>query len=102
MRAGRVIRRVLLGLVAAVAVAAAVAYLLASRIPEGYRPARLSREQKSQQVQHFVHEGLRFMDEGRLPAEELITHVAKPEECLDIYNMLADRPQGSLGVVFEW
>jgi len=64
MRAGRVIRRVLLGLVATVALAAAVAYLLASRVPEGYRPARLSREQKGEQVQHFVHEGLRFMDEG--------------------------------------
>jgi len=45
---------------------------------------------------------LRFMDEGRLTSEDLITHVAQPEECLDIYNMLADNPQGALGVVFEW
>jgi len=45
---------------------------------------------------------LRFMDEGRMTAEDLITHEAKPEECLDIYNMLADNPQGALGVVFKW
>ena len=48
---------------------------------------------------------------GRLTAEDLITHVAKPEQCDDIYTMLAlnesrsglaDRPQQALGVVFEW
>lgn len=44
----------------------------------------------------------RLMSEGRLTAEDLITHVAKPEQCLDIYTMLADRPQRALGVLFEW
>ncbi len=42
------------------------------------------------------------MSEGKLTAEDLITHVAKPEECLDIYTMLADNPKEALGVVFEW
>lgn len=45
---------------------------------------------------------LKLMAEGKLPAEDLITHVAKPEDCLDMYTMLADNPQGALGVVFEW
>jgi len=45
---------------------------------------------------------LKLMGEGKLPAEDLITHVAKPEDCLQIYNMLADNPQGALGVLFEW
>ena len=45
---------------------------------------------------------LRLLSEGRLTAEDLITHVVKPEQCLDIYTMLADRPQQALGVVFEW
>jgi len=45
---------------------------------------------------------LRFMSEGRLPTEELITHVVEPEDCQETYDMLADRPQGALGVVFEW
>jgi 2-desacetyl-2-hydroxyethyl bacteriochlorophyllide A dehydrogenase len=45
---------------------------------------------------------LRLMAEGRLTGEDLITHVAQPEECLDIFTMLADDPKGALGVVFEW
>ena len=45
---------------------------------------------------------LRLLSEGRLTAEDLITHVARPEQCLDIYTMLADRPQQALGVLFEW
>jgi threonine dehydrogenase-like Zn-dependent dehydrogenase len=45
---------------------------------------------------------LRLLREGRMTAEDLITHVAKPEQCLDIYTMLADKPERVLGVVFEW
>ncbi|MBN1672186.1 MAG: zinc-binding alcohol dehydrogenase [Kiritimatiellae bacterium] len=45
---------------------------------------------------------LRLMAEGRLTGEDLITHVAKPEDCLEIYTMLADNPKEALGVVFEW
>ena len=44
----------------------------------------------------------RLMNEGKLNAEDLITHVAKPDECLKIYNMLADNPREALGVVFNW
>ncbi|MEW6355377.1 MAG: zinc-binding alcohol dehydrogenase [Planctomycetota bacterium] len=44
----------------------------------------------------------RLMSEGKLTAEDLITHVARPEDCLDIYNMLADNPADALGVVFDW
>jgi threonine dehydrogenase-like Zn-dependent dehydrogenase len=45
---------------------------------------------------------LRLMSEDKLPIEDLITHVAKPEQCLEIYTMLADKPQNVLGVLFEW
>ncbi|MDA0745105.1 MAG: zinc-binding alcohol dehydrogenase [bacterium] len=45
---------------------------------------------------------LRLMAENKLPVEDLITHVAKPEQCQDIYTMLADDPRDVLGVVFEW
>lgn len=41
-------------------------------------------------------------DPARLPVDDLITHVAKPEQCPEIYGMLSDRPQEALGVVFDW
>lgn len=44
----------------------------------------------------------RLMSEGKLTSEDLVTHVAKPEECQKIYDMLADRPQQALGVLFQW
>lgn len=45
---------------------------------------------------------LRLMGEGRLGAEDLVTHVANPEECRNVYTMLVDRPGEALGVVFDW
>ena len=45
---------------------------------------------------------LDLMGSGKLPVEDLITHVAKPEDCQEIYTMLAERPREVLGVVFEW
>ncbi len=45
---------------------------------------------------------LRLMAAGKLPIEDLITHVAKPAECQTTYDMLADDPTEALGVVFEW
>ena len=45
---------------------------------------------------------LDLMGEGKLPVEDLVTHVAKPEQCQEIYTMLADKPERVLGVVFEW
>jgi 2-desacetyl-2-hydroxyethyl bacteriochlorophyllide A dehydrogenase len=45
---------------------------------------------------------LTLMAQGKLPIEDLITHTAKPEDCQDIYTMLAHTPQDALGVVFEW
>jgi len=45
---------------------------------------------------------LRLMSEGRLSADDLITHEVKPEECQAIYDMLADNPKDVLGVVFAW
>lgn len=45
---------------------------------------------------------LRLMASGKLPVEDLITHVAQPEECQEIYTMLADNPKEALGVVFDW
>ena len=45
---------------------------------------------------------LRLMAAGKLPIEDLITHVAKPAHCQTTYDMLADDPTEALGVVFEW
>ncbi|MCZ6636443.1 MAG: zinc-binding alcohol dehydrogenase [bacterium] len=45
---------------------------------------------------------LRLMAAGKLPIEDLITHVSKPEPCQEIYTMLADHPKEVLGVVFDW
>lgn len=45
---------------------------------------------------------LRLMAAGKLPVEDLITHVANPADCQTIYDMLADNPREVLGVVFEW
>ena len=47
---------------------------------------------------------LRLMAEGKLTAGDLITHVARPEDCLQVYTLLADRAKEAhaLGVVFDW
>jgi len=45
---------------------------------------------------------LNLMARGQLPASDLITHRARPQECQNIYEMLADRPAEALGVVFDW
>ena len=45
---------------------------------------------------------MRLMGEGKLPVEDLVTHVAEPERCQEIYTMLADDPSAALGVVFKW
>ena len=45
---------------------------------------------------------IRLMGEGKLPVEDLITHVADPDQCQEIYTMLADDPGDALGVVFKW
>ncbi len=45
---------------------------------------------------------LDLMGEGTLSVQDLVTHVAKPEQCQEIYTMLADAPERVLGVVFEW
>lgn len=45
---------------------------------------------------------LRLLREKRMSAEDLITHIVKPEQCQEIYTMLADRPARTLGVLFDW
>ena len=45
---------------------------------------------------------LSLMADGRLSVEDLITSVEKPESCQKVYDMLADDPQNTLGVLFEW
>ena len=45
---------------------------------------------------------MRLMSSGKLPLEDLITHVAKPDQCHEIYPMLADSPKDTLGVIFDW
>jgi 2-desacetyl-2-hydroxyethyl bacteriochlorophyllide A dehydrogenase len=45
---------------------------------------------------------VRLMATGRLPVEDLITHVARPENAQDVYTMLADDPREALGVAFAW
>ena len=45
---------------------------------------------------------LRLMAAGKLPIEDLITHVANPADCQTTYDMLAANPKEALGVVFAW
>lgn len=45
---------------------------------------------------------LQLMAEGTLPVEDLVTHVAEPQECQAIYNTLAENPRNMLGVLFRW
>jgi 2-desacetyl-2-hydroxyethyl bacteriochlorophyllide A dehydrogenase len=45
---------------------------------------------------------MRLMAKGRLRLDHLVTHRCAPEECQDIYTMLADDPKEVLGVVFDW
>ena len=45
---------------------------------------------------------LDLMGRGRLQVAELITHRCRPDECQAVYEMLADRPQEALGVIFDW
>jgi 2-desacetyl-2-hydroxyethyl bacteriochlorophyllide A dehydrogenase len=45
---------------------------------------------------------LELMVRGRLQIADLITHRCAPEQCQTVYEMLADRPQEALGVVFRW
>ena len=45
---------------------------------------------------------LSLMAEGRLPVEDLITSVEKPEDCQQVYDRLADNPQKDLALLFEW
>ena len=45
---------------------------------------------------------LSLMAAGKLPIEDLITHVANPANSQTTYDMLADNPKEALGVVFKW
>jgi len=45
---------------------------------------------------------LKLMAQGELPTDDLITHVCKPEQCQEIYTMLAEKPERVLGVLFDW
>ncbi len=45
---------------------------------------------------------LRLMAAGKLPIEDLITHVTNPADCQTTYDMLAANPKEALGVVFAW
>ena len=45
---------------------------------------------------------LGLMADGRLQTRELLTHVASPTECAEVYAGLRDRPEEYLGVVFDW
>ena len=45
---------------------------------------------------------LQLMAKGKLAIEDLLTHVAKPAACQSIYQMLANDPKETLGVIFDW
>lgn len=65
MRIRRRTRNVLLGLVAAIAIALLGLYLLASRVPPEYRPARLSHAEKDVATRHFYRRLMDFSNEGQ-------------------------------------
>lgn len=45
---------------------------------------------------------LELMARERLTIRDLITHRFEPGQCQEAYEMLANRPQEALGVVFRW
>jgi 2-desacetyl-2-hydroxyethyl bacteriochlorophyllide A dehydrogenase len=45
---------------------------------------------------------MRLMAAGRLPLSHLLTHEFAPQDCQDIYTMLANNPEDVLGVLCDW
>ncbi|HAA74738.1 TPA: hypothetical protein DCE37_06440 [Candidatus Latescibacteria bacterium] len=45
---------------------------------------------------------MRLMATDRLPVSHLVTHEFAPQDCQDVYTMLADAPKDVLGVLFRW
>lgn len=43
-----------------------------------------------------------MIDSGRLVIEPLLTHVAKPADCQQMYDGLREQPGAYLGVLFDW
>lgn len=60
----------------------------------------------SRQVRHSIESNVkailkRVMDD-RIKTTPLISRVARPEECADVYAQLRDNPGDTMGVVFDW
>ncbi|MBN1673759.1 MAG: zinc-binding dehydrogenase [Kiritimatiellae bacterium] len=57
-------------------------------------------------IKHSLERNLRqlmdFMLNDRLKIEPLITHVAQPHQCAEVYANLRQRNEEYLGVVFDW
>ncbi|MAF11523.1 alcohol dehydrogenase [Candidatus Poribacteria bacterium] len=65
-----------------------------------------TRHSPSGHAKHSIERNVRilleWMADGRLRVRELVTHVARPEECAAAYAGLRDHKDDYLGVVFDW
>jgi threonine dehydrogenase-like Zn-dependent dehydrogenase len=43
-----------------------------------------------------------LMSDGTLTTEDLISRISRPQDCQQVYTMLADQPRETLGVTFDW
>ena len=45
---------------------------------------------------------LRFIESGRIDAKSMISEIHKPEECVEVYDRLANGKDFPVGVLFDW
>ena len=45
---------------------------------------------------------LRFIESGRIDAKRMISEIHKPEECVEVYDRLANGKDFPVGVLFDW
>lgn len=65
MRRAKAIRRLILAIVIAAAAFVALVYVQANRVPDAYRPARLTQAEKEQAARDFVHQSLDFCNRAQ-------------------------------------
>jgi len=104
MRAGKVVLRVGLVVVGVLLAIAAVLYWQASRIPDAYHPAELTREQRVQVAKNFSqHVLLDFSNiaQNTVPGEWQITQKQLNQYLASMDEIAASRPGARAGTVHK-
>jgi len=53
-------------------------------------------------IENNVRQLLRFLSQGKLATDPLLTHLASPADCHAVYEGLANQKEVYTGVVFDW